>query len=116
MITYKTKSVFVLPVLLLSSVAANAATDMDAVEACSNAIATSFADKQGEAVKVQIDQSLVDTKRRLGGLTKFHLDVLKPSSTSIVARFDCTVNRNAKIMSLKSLSIDSPSAEERSRS
>lgn len=116
MTKYKAKNVFVLPVLLLSSVVASAATDLDAVEACSDAIAASFANKQDAAVKVRIDQSMVDAKRRLGGPTKFHLDILEASTTSIVGRFDCTVNRRAKIRSLKSLSIDAPSAEQRSRS
>lgn len=113
---FKAKSVLVLPVLLLSSVVANAATDLDAVEACSDAIAASLADKQDAAVKVRVDQSMVDAKRRLGGLTKFHLDVMEASTTSVVGRFDCTVNRRAKIRSLVSLSIDAPSAVQRSRS
>lgn len=116
MTKYKAKNVFVLPVLLLSSVVANAATDLDAVEACSDAIATTFANKQDAAVKVRIDQAMVDAKHRLGRLTKFHLDVFEASTTSVVGRFDCTVNRGAKIRSLVSLSIDAPSAEERSRS
>lgn len=116
MTTCKAKSVFVLPVLLLSSVAANAATDMDAVEACSDAIATSIANKQGEAVKVRIDPSEVDAKRKLGRLTMFHLDVLESSTSSVVGRFDCAVNRHAKVRSLQRLAIDAPSAGQRSRS
>lgn len=116
MTTCKAKSVFVLSLLLLSSVAANAATDMDALEACSDAIATSFANKQGEAVKVRIDQSEVDARRQLGSLTMFHLDVLESSTSSVVGRFDCTVNSRAKVRSLKRLSIDAPSAGQRSRS
>lgn len=112
--TRKGSSIFMLYVLLLSSVAANAATELDAVEACSDAIATSIANKQGAAVKVRIDRSEVDTRRRLNSLTMFHLDVMDSSETSVVGRFDCTVNRSAKVQSLRHLSIDAPSAEQRS--
>lgn len=111
-----TGKALVLPVLLLSSVVANAESDLDAVTACSDAIAKTFTDKQGAAVKVRIDQSEIDTGHRLGRLTKFHLDVRDPSTTNVVGRFDCTVNRRAKIRWLTLLPIDAPSAELRSRS
>jgi hypothetical protein len=102
-------------VLLLSSAAANAATDLDAVRACSDAIATSIAENQGETVKVRIDQTYIDTKRSLGQFTLFNIDVMDSATDEVIGRFDCTVSRRANVRSLQVLPLDAPPAARRSR-
>lgn len=111
----KGKYVFALSILL-GTVAANAATEIDAMQACTDAIATEIKDAQGADVRVRIDASTIDPDKVLHGLTVFHLDAVDASTNELVRKFDCQVNRRAKVRSLRTLSLDAPSAIERSRS
>lgn len=105
-----------LSVLMLGAVAANAATDRDAVQACSEAIATNVEKRQGSTVKLTIDLSAVSTKRRLINDTLFHLDAINPATDHVIGRFDCRVDRRAIVRSLKRLPPDAPDAKVRAAS
>lgn len=99
-----------LPVLMLSAITAHAATNGDALQACSEAIATSIEKQQGAELKLRVDASSIDPGRRLHNDTLFHLDAVDPATDNVVGRFDCRVNRRAHVRSLYELSPDAPSA------
>ena len=114
--TMKHATLIAVPALLLSSVTAMAATDLDAIKACSLEIATAIENEQGAALKLNIDKSGFNERRRLKGITVFHIDAKDPSTNNVVGKFDCRVNRRAEVRSLRELSPGAPIAERRSRS
>lgn len=96
--------VLAVPILMLGAYSANAATDMDAVQACSDAIATFVEEKQGAPLKVSVDLSTSGLGRRLSEPTVFHLDATDPTTGDVVGRYDCHVNRRGIVRSLRELS------------
>ncbi len=100
-----------LPILVFGSMAANAATERDAIRACSEAIATSVEQRQGATVKLTVDLSSVSVKRRLAEDTMFHLDAVNPVNDNVIGRYDCRVDRRAIVRSLQELPPDAPEAK-----
>lgn len=103
-----------IPVVMLASGIASAATDGEAVRACSTAIAAAIEKKQGIEPGLKVDQSNVSTRRRLTGYTAFELDARDSSSNDVIGRYTCVVNRRAEVRRLTTLSLNGPSAEQRS--
>ena len=101
--------------ILASPLAANAATDKHAIEACSDAIAENIGSEQGHGVAVTIDNSGPRSKRRLMGITMFHLDAFDTKTMKVVARVECFVDRHAQVTSMRTLPLMADSATRRSR-
>lgn len=99
-----------LPVLMLNSFYASAATDRDAVVACSEAIATVVAEEQGAAVRTRIDDSRVEPKRVLRRTTQFDMNALDPSTNDVIGIFRCLVDNQARVVQLRTLSLDVPNS------
>jgi len=108
-------AVLVAPALLFSAAVVNAATDRDAVQACSAAIATTIEREQGPGVKIRVDESGINPGERLVRQTTFEMDALDPSTETVVGKFSCRVDRDAHVMKLRTLTLALPLAERLSR-
>lgn len=109
-------AVVALPILLLSSVFANAATDRDAVQACSDEIATIIEKKQGAAVNLRVDDSGINPREILvSRRTSFEMNALD-ATENVIGRFRCQVDRKAYVTRLRTLTLDLPVAEHQNRS
>jgi len=110
-------AVVALPILLLSSVFANAATDRDAVQACSDAIASIVEKKQGAAVNLRVDDSGINPREKLvSRRTSFEMNALDATEENVIGRFRCQVDRKAYVTQLRTLTLDLPVAEHQNRS
>ena len=107
----KWATVIALPVMLFSTALVNAATDRDAVQACSEAIATTIEKRQGAAVNLRVDQSGINpTEKLVSGTTMFEVKALDASTEDVIGRFRCQVNRSAEVLRLRTLALDVPAA------
>jgi hypothetical protein len=93
---------------------AEAASGMDALEACASALAREMSKAQGSGIQVRISDDSLETGRRLVARTIYHLDARDPRNNEIVAKADCTVDTRARVKSLVRLPDDAPEAPERS--
>ena len=95
-----------LPVLILStmSTAANAATNREALQSCSEAIATSIAEKQGSPLKLNVDATHLMPERRLKEAAMFQVTVVNTADDNVVGMYDCRVSRRANVRSIQELS------------
>lgn len=105
-----------LPALLLSSALANATTDREAVQACSEAIVTTIEKKQQAEVRLRIDESGIDPGEKLDRRTVFAIDALEPSTGKLIGKFSCLVDRSAQVRQLRTLRLHVPGARRGSRS
>ena len=97
--------------LLSFPVVADAATDRDALQACSEAIATTIEKKQEASVNLRVDESSIDPDARLvGTLTSFEVDARDTSTDNVIGRFRCQVDRRANVTRLRTLALNIPSA------
>lgn len=104
------------PVLSLCSAMADAATDLDAVQACSEAIATTIEERQGAEVGLRIDDSGINPRERLvGRVTVFDVNAIDVSTDKVIGRFSCRVDRRAQVTRLRTLKLAVPVAERRGR-
>lgn len=115
MITKRHK-IIALPLLMLSAITANAATEHEAVQACSEAMKVSVEKKVGAEVKLTVDSSGTDPGQRLSPSTLFHLDAVDAATDTVVGRYECVVSRGAKVRRLIALSLNAPDAKARARS
>jgi hypothetical protein len=116
MMIRKTAVVVALAILFLSSTFALAATDLDAIEACSEAIATTIEKEQGAGVKFRIDDSGISPNTRLGRRTTFEMNAVDPSSNTAIGKFDCKVDSSAQVVLLRTVALDVPVAVPQNRS
>jgi hypothetical protein len=93
---------------------ADAASGMDALEACASALAREMSTAQGAGIQVRISDDSVAPSRRLDARAIYHLDARDPRSNEIVAKADCAVDSRARVKSLVRLPDDAPEAAERS--
>lgn len=98
--------------LTLNGTLASAATDRDAVAACSEAIAEMFERKQGADVRARIGEHVIDLGRRLTAVTLFHVEAVNPATDAVIGKFDCVVNRQAKVRSLRTMPLVEQMAED----
>ncbi|MBT8098230.1 MAG: hypothetical protein KJO82_00700 [Gammaproteobacteria bacterium] len=108
-------NVAILCVLASGPVAAKSATEVDAIRACGEAIAAKIEGKQGAALKLNVDESQVSAKRRLDNRTMFYMDIFDPATNDLVGKYDCIVDRRAKIRALRELPVEAAVAAVRSR-
>lgn len=100
-----------LPVMLFSTALANAATDRDAVQACSEAVVTTIENKHGAAVNLRVDESGINpTEKLVSRSTMFEISAVDSSTEDVIGRFQCHVNRNAEVLRLRTLALDVPAA------
>ena len=104
-----------LPVLLFNTAIANAGTDRDAVQACSQAIAKTIEERQGVGVGLRVDESGIRPSRELvSRITMFDIDALDASTEEVIGRFRCHVNRSAEVTRLRTITLDVRAAGRRS--
>ena len=94
---------------------ADAATEQDAIEACARIAAESIEKRQGVMPKVSLGKVSGERNYSLHGVTLYHLDAVNPSTNEVVMRLDCTVNRHARVLSVRKLSVEAGSAESRGK-
>ena len=105
-----------LPVLVLSTANADAGTDRDAVQACSQAVVATIEERQGAGVGLRIDESGIDPSKELvNRITMFDIDALDASTEKVIGRFRCHVNRDAEVMRLRTLALDVRAAKREDR-
>lgn len=106
-----------LPVMLLGIADADAGTDRDAVQACSQAIAATIEEKQGAGFRLRVDESGIDPSKALvSRITTFDVDALDASTKEVIGRFRCNVNRSAEVTRLRTLALDVRAAKREDRS
>jgi len=101
-----------IPVLSLP-IASQAATDKDAMEACSQALVEHIEETRGTVVKLKIANLDAARSMRLDGSLIYHLDARVTDSNEVVARADCVVNRYARVKDLRTLPLTAKNADER---
>ena len=92
------------------STIAHAATEQDAIEACARIAAERIEQHQGVMPKVSFGGLAGERNYSLHGVTLYHLDAVDPATDKVVLRLDCRVNRHAKVLSVRTLSMDANSA------
>ncbi len=106
-----------LPVAVLSIADANAGTDRDAIQACSQAIVATIEERQGAGVGLLVDESGIDPSKELvSQTTMFDIDALDASTDKVIGRFRCHVNRSAEVTRLRTLALDIRAAKREDRS
>lgn len=98
----------------LTPVISQAATEAEALQACISAMTASLEQDNGAAIGVQIAEPSDNSSKLLHWETVFHLDAADAKTGETVAKVDCLVNSNARVMDLKQLSLTSDSAQRRS--
>ena len=106
----KHAGIVALPVLLLNSFYASAATDRDAVVACTAAIATVVEEEQGATVRTRIDDTRIEPNLKLRDLTQFDMDAKDPATDNVIGVFRCLVDDRARVVQLRTLSLDVPNS------
>jgi hypothetical protein len=103
-----------LPAVLALSANSNAATESDALRACSASLTEKFEARQDSEISTHVDESGIRSGRHLRGTTVFHIDVYNGKSREVIARADCYVNRRGHVTSLRTLQLSEKPAAERS--
>lgn len=99
---------------LLAPLNLQAATELDAMNACASALAAEIGDTQGAPVSFRISENSSHSSTLLRGSTTFYLDASTPESDEIVARADCEVDAQGQVKNLKQLHLNSFQARRRS--
>jgi len=103
---------------LLLPIASHASSAREALEACATRLSETFGEDQGHPV----DFAFEDKMATLGPLRStaaywssyvFHLDAVNPKTSEIVARADCRVGANSKIVKFETLPLPAQPAEAR---
>lgn len=92
------------------SMAANAATRADGLNACAQAAVIQLSSEKEMAINFSLSPETRMSSTRLKSLELFHLDLRNPVNDVIVARVDCTVDRAANVRNLKTIPIDGDDA------
>jgi hypothetical protein len=92
---------------------ANALTRDAGLKACADAMVNDLASRQGAPLVYNMDPSSKGGTKSLGRQEVFHLDAFDPAGERIVARMDCTVNRDAQVTRLIKVPLDGEDARVR---
>jgi hypothetical protein len=92
---------------------ASALTRDAGLKACADAMVDDLASRQGAPLVYNMDPSSKGGTKSLGRHEVFHLDAFDPAGDRIVARMDCTVNREAQVTELIKVPLDGEDARVR---
>jgi hypothetical protein len=100
---------------LLAPLNVQAATELDALNACASALAAEIGETQGAPVGYRFSEGTRESSVLLKGITTFYLDATSPQSGEIVARADCRVDAAGEVRDLRQLHLNSSNARVRSQ-
>lgn len=99
--------------MTLTPLNAAAATSQTALDACASALVADLSSARGVAMEYSLGDSLKAPRYRLDNSERFHLDVLDPRTSEVVARADCWVDSRARVRKITEVPLDAGDAEER---
>lgn len=102
--------------LAAQPMAATAASERKAIEACTEA-AIAGSDKVNQAsLSISIDEGLESSDRNLQKGGVFYLDIRNPENGEVVARADCHFGKQAQVLSLVTVPVTAEDANRRAES
>jgi len=107
------KTILLSAIALSLPVAAQAATEQQALDACARALATDLGAAQGSPVGYRIGNESSKSSAMLRGFSTFHIDASNASTQEVVAKVDCTVSSSGEVVKMKMLHLNALSAEQR---
>lgn len=99
--------------LAAAPLAAQAATERQALVACANATISGLAGFNSEQMSYSIDDSITVSDRRLRVGGEFRIDIRDSKSGEVIASADCRYGRRAQVWSLSQLPPGSDDAKSR---
>lgn len=99
--------------LMLSPSYATATTRSDGITACARAMAAEMAPEQGAPVNFRIDADSDLSERRMTAPGWIYLDAFTGESGPVRARYDCRVDRHARVLRLIERPLHAPEADMR---
>lgn len=92
---------------------ANAMSHDAGLKACAEAMVNDLAENQGSSMVYNLDPASMGGGKKMGRREVFHLDAFDSEGGKVVARMDCTVNKNAEVTRLVVVPLDSEDARVR---
>lgn len=97
----------------MASFTAEAASRKDGLDACADALVVEMSSDHETPLNYQVGPESDFSDKKMGKREVFHLDARDPASDEVVARADCVVSRNGKVLRLVSVPLSADDAATR---